>query len=216
MRGGAIALAGVIGGAGQRDQREDHARRAGERQFPGVVDPQDVVRDQAAHRRLHALRKGAGPGEHGARPGARHRAAAGDLARHPPGGRPGRPRSATSPPPPPIELPLDWLERKLGRAIAAGRSARASWSAWRSAWPSRGPGVFSVTVPSLARHQGRLHQGRSGGRGRPHGRLRFDHAAGAAGARRRAARQSGAPASSTRCATSSWTRASPRSTTTRS
>ena len=28
------------------------------------------------------------------------------------------------PPPPPIELPLDWLERKLGRAIDARRSAR--------------------------------------------------------------------------------------------
>ena len=35
MRAGAIALAGVIGGLRQRDRRQDHARRARERQFPG-------------------------------------------------------------------------------------------------------------------------------------------------------------------------------------
>jgi phenylalanyl-tRNA synthetase beta chain len=62
---------------------------------------------------------------------------------------------------------------------------------------------FGVTEPRagrllrdrapVARHQGRCHQGRPGGRGGPHGGLRFHHAAGAAGARRRAARQSRAP-----------------------
>ena len=41
---GAIAMAGVIGGGDSAISDEDHARRAGEREFPGVVDPQDVVR----------------------------------------------------------------------------------------------------------------------------------------------------------------------------
>ena len=72
---------------GQRDQREDDARGAGKRQFPGVVDTQDFVRDQAAHRCQHALREGAGSGEHGPRAGARGGTDAGDFAGHPAGGR---------------------------------------------------------------------------------------------------------------------------------
>ena len=52
----------------------------------------------------------------------------------------------------------------------------------------------------LARHQGHLHQGRSGGRGRPHGGVRFDHAAGAAGAGRACRRRIPSGGSSTTCA----------------
>ena len=99
--------------------------------------------------------------------------------------------------------------------IDAGRGARAFWSAWHSASPSRRRGVFSVTVPSLARDQGRLDQGRPGGRGRA--------AWSATIPSRRRRRWCPPPcrpairsaASSTRCAIFSWTRASPKSTTTR-
>ena len=48
---------------------------------------------------------------------ARHRTAAGNLARHPRWWAAWPTRGRRFPPPPPIELPLDWLERKLGRAI---------------------------------------------------------------------------------------------------
>src|SRR5215471_9123821 len=51
------------------------------------------------------------------------------------------------PAPPPIELPLAWLERKLGRAIAPAEVRRILESlAFGVSEPS--PGVFSVTVPS--------------------------------------------------------------------
>ncbi len=40
------------------------------------------------------------------------------VAGHPDGRRPRR-SEARDPPPPPIRLPMDWLERKLGRAVAA-------------------------------------------------------------------------------------------------
>ncbi|HEV3332890.1 MAG TPA: phenylalanine--tRNA ligase subunit beta [Bryobacteraceae bacterium] len=51
------------------------------------------------------------------------------------------------PPPPPIELPLDWLQRKLGRAIAPAEVRELlECLEFRVAEPK--PGVFSVSVPS--------------------------------------------------------------------
>jgi len=50
-------------------------------------------------------------------------------------------------PPPPIELPLEWLERKLGRSIAADEVRRILESLEFGVSEAR-PGVFSVTVPS--------------------------------------------------------------------
>ena len=94
--------------------------------------------------------------------------------------------------PPAIELSLAWLERKLGRKIEPAEVRRILESLAFGVTEVQ-PGTFSVTRAELARHEGRRHQGRSGGRGRADGGLRFDHAAGAAGAGRRAARESGAP-----------------------
>jgi phenylalanyl-tRNA synthetase beta chain len=51
------------------------------------------------------------------------------------------------PPPPAIELPLDWLERKLGRAIPAAEVRRILESLSFGVAEPR-PGVFSVNVPS--------------------------------------------------------------------
>jgi phenylalanyl-tRNA synthetase beta chain len=48
---------------------------------------------------------------------------------------------------PPIELPLDWLERKLGRSIAAGE-VREILQRLEFGVADAKPGVFSVTVPS--------------------------------------------------------------------
>jgi phenylalanyl-tRNA synthetase beta chain len=48
---------------------------------------------------------------------------------------------------PPIELPLDWLERKLGRSISAGEVRDILERLEFSVKEAR-PGVFSVTVPS--------------------------------------------------------------------
>jgi phenylalanyl-tRNA synthetase beta chain len=50
-------------------------------------------------------------------------------------------------PPPPIELPLDWLNRKLGRAVAAEEVRRILESLSFGVSEPR-PGVFSVSVPS--------------------------------------------------------------------
>jgi len=50
-------------------------------------------------------------------------------------------------PPPPIELPLDWLNRKLGRAVAAEEVRRILESLSFGVTQPR-PGVFSVSVPS--------------------------------------------------------------------
>ena len=51
------------------------------------------------------------------------------------------------PPPPPIALPLDWLERKLGRAVAPAEVRRILESLEFGVTESR-PRVFSVSVPS--------------------------------------------------------------------
>ena len=50
-------------------------------------------------------------------------------------------------PPPPIELPLDWLNRKLGRAVAAEEVRRILESLSFGVTQPR-PGVFSVSLPS--------------------------------------------------------------------
>jgi phenylalanyl-tRNA synthetase beta chain len=50
-------------------------------------------------------------------------------------------------PPPPIELPLDWLNRKLGRTVEPGEVRRILESLSFGVTEPR-PGVFSVTVPS--------------------------------------------------------------------
>jgi phenylalanyl-tRNA synthetase beta chain len=50
-------------------------------------------------------------------------------------------------PPREIELPLDWLERKLGRAIDAGE-VRALLESLEFGVSQAGPGVLRVTVPS--------------------------------------------------------------------
>ncbi len=71
---------------------------------------------------------------------------------------------------------MDWLVRKLGRAIAAGGSARHSRSARVRRQRERARRAFGDRA-ELARHQGRFDQGRSGGRGRPHDRLRFHRTA---------------------------------------
>jgi phenylalanyl-tRNA synthetase beta chain len=55
--------------------------------------------------------------------------------------------AAPAPSPAPILLPLDWLERKLGRAIAAG-DVRAILESLEFGVKDGGPRVFSVTVPS--------------------------------------------------------------------
>ena len=117
--GGAIAPGRRDRRRGQRHQRHDHAVVLESANFQASSVRKTSSAHQAAHRRLHALRKGAGPGQHRARPGPRHRTAAASF-------RPASAwwaawpiSSANRRRPPPIELPLDWLARKLGRAIAA-------------------------------------------------------------------------------------------------
>ena len=51
------------------------------------------------------------------------------------------------PPLPPIELPLDWLDRKLGRTLAA-EEVRSILEALQFGVTETTPRVFSVTVPS--------------------------------------------------------------------
>lgn len=51
------------------------------------------------------------------------------------------------PPLPPIELPLDWLDRKLGRTLAA-EQVRSILEALQFGVTEPAPRVFSVTVPS--------------------------------------------------------------------
>ena len=74
--------------------------------------------------------------------------------------------------PAPIELNLDWLARKLGRALDAAE-VRAYSREPGFGVSETGPRTFSVTFP-LARDQRHRHARRSGGRSGPHDRLRFD------------------------------------------
>ena len=94
-------------------------------------------------------------------------------------------------------LPLDWLDRKLGRAVPA-TEVREILESLEFRVDEGAARTFPGHSAELARHQRHHHQGRSGGRSRPHDRLRFHHAGGAAGAGARAARQSRARIPSSR------------------
>ena len=190
--------------AGRRDRRSrqrhfgrDHAHRARKRQFQRLQHSQDFLAPEAAHRRVHAFRKSAGPGQYGSRPAARAGTARSRF----------RPASGWW---------AAWPTR-IGRCPRLRRSCCRSIG-WIASWAAPFPPtkcarfsnrsnfkveeiapahVFGVR-PELARHQGRLHQGRSGGRSRPHDRLRFHHAGRSADARARAAGESRARVSSSR------------------
>ena len=188
---GAIALAGVIGG-GDSAISEKTTRvvlESANFQASSIRKTSSAIklRTDASMR----FEKAQDPRQHGPRPGARHRTAAGSLARHPPGGRRGRP-DARDGAAAPSNFPCHGWQRKLGRAIEPAEVRRILESLAFGVTEA-GAGRLLRDRPELARHQRRLHQGRPGGRSRPHGGLRFHHAAGAAGARRRAARQSRAP-----------------------
>jgi phenylalanyl-tRNA synthetase beta chain len=169
---------------------------------------------EAAHRRFHALREIAGPGQYRARPGAGVELLqelspgirlVGGLAD----------QRKEIPPPPPILLPLDWLERKLGKDIAP-RKCATFWSAWNSASRRAAARVFSVTVPSWRATKDISHEGRPGGRSRPHDRLRFHRPRPPAVLTTVPPANPERASSSAKSAASSSTRASPKSTTTRS
>ena len=83
------------------------------------------------------------------------------------------------PAPPPIDLPLDWLESKLGRAVETAEVRRILESlAFGVSRDGAAPVLGARAL--LARHQGCLHQGGPGGRGGPHGRVRYHYSPGAA------------------------------------
>ena len=86
--------------------------------------------------------------------------------------------------PEPITLPLDWLYRKLGREMPADE-VRQILEALEFGVTEQQPRCLFGDRPVMARDQGHFDQGRSRGRGRPHDRVRFDHAdiAAAAGGR---------------------------------
>jgi phenylalanyl-tRNA synthetase beta chain len=143
---GAIALAGVIGGKGSAisekttrvvlesanfqasSVRKTSAgiklRTDASMRFEKAQDPANTVRGLA--RAIELLRE--------VSPGIRLVGGVADVRKE-------------AVPPPPIELPLAWLQRKLGRAIEAGEVRRILESlAFGVSEPQ--PGVFSVTVPS--------------------------------------------------------------------
>ncbi len=80
----AIGLAGVIGGADSAISDSTTTDRSRKREFQRVQRSQNIVAIEAAHRRFHAIRKIAGPVQHGsrieARAGAAGRSFAGDQA----------------------------------------------------------------------------------------------------------------------------------------
>ena len=144
--GGAIALAGVIGGA--ESAISDSTRRVvlesatfqaasvrktssaiklrtdASMRFEKAQDPANTVRGLArAVELLHAVS-----------PGIRIVGGVADAAR-------------PTEPPAPISLPLDWLERKLGRSIPAAE-VRAILESLEFGVVENGPRAFSVTVPS--------------------------------------------------------------------
>ncbi|MGA1995568.1 MAG: phenylalanine--tRNA ligase subunit beta [Bryobacteraceae bacterium] len=143
--GGAIALAGVIGGAesaiGESTRRvvlesatfqaasvrktssAVKLRTDASMRFEKAQDPANTVRGLArAIELLHAVS-----------PGIRIVGGAADVAR-------------PTPPPAPISLPLDWLDRKLGRSIPAAE-VRAILESLEFGVEQAGPRTFSVTVP---------------------------------------------------------------------
>jgi phenylalanyl-tRNA synthetase beta chain len=144
--GGAIALAGVIGGMEssigattrrvvlesacfnaasiRKTSSSVKLRTDASMRFEKSQDPENTVRGIA--RAIELLRDLA--------PGMR-----------PVGGVADRRKPAMAPPP--IELPLDWLERKLGRALPAGE-VRQILERLEFGVSEPRAGVFSVTVPS--------------------------------------------------------------------
>jgi len=144
--GGAIALAGVIGGAHsaisdsttrvvlesanfdatsvRRTSSVIKLRTDASMRFEKAQDPANTVRGLA--RAIELLRE--------ISPGIR---IAGGLAD----------QKRTAPPPPPIELPLAWLERKLGRAIESAE-VRRILERLEFGVTEPSPGLFRVTVPS--------------------------------------------------------------------
>jgi phenylalanyl-tRNA synthetase beta chain len=144
--GGAIALAGVIGGADsaiggnttrvvlesanfqassiRKTSAAIKLRTDASMRFEKAQDPKNTARGLA--RAIELLRETC--------PTARLVGGVADQVRE-------------SVPPPPIELPLEWLERKLGRAIPAAEVRRILESLSFSVNEPRS-GVFSVTVPS--------------------------------------------------------------------
>ena len=81
-------------------------------------------------------------------------------------------------------LPLDWLDRKTRRR-RSGEQVRKILESLEFKVEETAPQNVLGLRPELARHQRRHHQGRSGGRSRPHDRLRFHHAGRSADARAR-------------------------------
>ena len=144
--GGAIALAGVIGGAGsaigpgttrvvlesanfdatsiRRTSSAIKLRTDASMRFEKAQDPANTVRGIA--RAVELLRE--------ISPGIRISGGLADQRRN-------------ASPPPPIELPLDWLERKLGRPIDAAEVRRILESLEFGVEEPR-HGTFVVRVPS--------------------------------------------------------------------
>jgi phenylalanyl-tRNA synthetase beta chain len=144
--GGSVALAGVIGGMdsaiSERTTRivlesanflassvrktsvAVKLRTDASMRFEKAQDPANTVRGLA--RAIELLRD--------LSPGARVVGGVADAYR-------------PAPTPPPIELPLDWLERKLGRRLSAGE-VRAILESLDFGVSESRPGVFSVQVPS--------------------------------------------------------------------
>ncbi len=143
---GAIGLAGVIGGAGsaisetttrvvlesanfqaasiRKTSAGIKLRTDASMRFEKAQDPENTVRGLA--RAIELLQAIA--------PGIRLAGGMADVGR-PAAGRP------------PIELSLDWLERKLGRSITPAETRRILQSLEFGVTEAR-PGVFSVSVPS--------------------------------------------------------------------
>jgi phenylalanyl-tRNA synthetase beta chain len=144
--GGAIALAGVIGGAGsavndqttrivlesanfeatciRKTSSEMKLRTDASMRFEKAQDPNNTVRALARAISLFEI----------VSPGIRLCGGLIDNFKAPPA-------------PPPITLPLDWLIRKLGRPIDAGE-VRSILESLEFGVTESTPGVFSVTVPS--------------------------------------------------------------------
>ncbi len=144
--GGAIALAGVIGGAGsaindqttrivlesanfdaaciRRTSSEMKLRTDASMRFEKAQDPNNTVRALARAISLFEI----------VSPGIRLRGGLIDNFKVPV-------------PPPPIALPMDWLVRKLGRPIDASE-VRAILESLEFGVTEPAPGVLSVTVPS--------------------------------------------------------------------
>ena len=148
-RGGPLRIAGIIGGAGSAISDSTTRIVLESANFNAVQHSQNFFETEAPHRRFHAFRKSAGPGR---TPSAAWSARWSCSNKFLPesvwwadwrmhiGPFPRRRR---------LLLPLDWLDRKLGRAIPAGGSARAILEVARIQGRGDRPArTFSVFVPS--------------------------------------------------------------------